>query len=545
MAQESFYGGRQGASFVIVKRFDVVQLEENPEHPYRVREYAIERIGGVDKYLLDENQNFITRTYQNEDNYIQKATDLNGTFVDVKDSETQKQLPLELKEGMYNCFCQGGATTQEVNYGEYVIIDCINSPDNGRVYRRGMDYGAEYTGDAKNPGGGAEYIGQICGPEGKIKDLEIGNYDSSKLIGEYDPTEVVSGKTNNGIKYSQENVKDDNGYIQKYIIGFQFPYFKQEWIATAGDAYESNIIVDKTPINDAYPEGEKASQAQRPQYRKYELRVPKGLPGSKIDKAGAIPVGIRGGSKLYTSPAFLPEGAQDYPEDTIFGFDSVKNFQITNDSYICFEINEVIQYARLQDCISWHSALDIIDYDNDGPLDPEQTDAGLFNYIEEITISDINASCGADHLLVWYSDSYHTDAFPSSKKVHLNGRDYIDLGYVKGEPGTSPIMGEIDSLDMIGTYLTDTKRRATKTPEELGRNYSFRGWVVTYNDGNPLGQQIQAYNYLSGPDYYWYFVGRFGGGGTNFIISSTAPIDAGVDAVWGVTKEISYFPIIE
>jgi len=44
---------------------------------------------------------------------------------------------------MVQCFNQGGVTTNIVNYGEYVIIDAPNSVDNGRVYRRGMNWSVE------------------------------------------------------------------------------------------------------------------------------------------------------------------------------------------------------------------------------------------------------------------------------------------------------------------------------------------------------------------------------------------------------------------
>ena len=37
MAFESFYGGRQGASFIIVKRFDAISVEENTV--YKIVEY--------------------------------------------------------------------------------------------------------------------------------------------------------------------------------------------------------------------------------------------------------------------------------------------------------------------------------------------------------------------------------------------------------------------------------------------------------------------------------------------------------------------------
>ena len=541
MAQESFYGGRQGASFVIVKRFDAVYLDSEVK---KVVEYAVEKIDDQYYYILDSNENFIIKSYQNEDDYLQKNTRLDGNNVNISGGGT-KTLPNESQEGLVNCFRQGGATTQEVNYGEYVIIDCPNSPDNGRVYRRGMNYnGAINYIDpndtskgvvAEDPGAGAEYIGQICGPEGKIKELEIGNYDESKSTGEYTPTEVVSGFDHNGIKYSWENVKDIDGRIQGYIIGFQFPYFVQEWTAVRGDPYvlPEHLIRDVTG----------SPQTERPWYRKYEMTIPRGLPGSKIEQAGAIPVGVRGGSKLYTSPAFSPEGTKEIVDDEIYGFNSVQDFS-TIGKQVCFKIEGVNQYAKFENCIAWHSALNITTY-NDTSSITKWTDGGLFNYIEEMVVADNTAPKGyTDHLLVYYSDPDHREAF-ASKKVRQNNRDYVDLGYVRGQPGTSPIMGEIDTLDRIGTPTLDpTIRTAIITPEALGGDYSFKGQVVVQDDNNPNGKQVQAYDYRTGPNYVWRYIGRFaGGGGNGFVISPTMPADLGVGGVWGKTELIECFPL--
>ena len=107
MAYESFYGGRQGASFVIVKNYPYIYPPEDP---------SVEDLSMVTE------------------------------------------------------FKKGGASVDQVNYGEYVIIDTYskNDPDNGKVFCRGMDY----TDDL----GGAKYIGQICGPDGKVKDVSITYY---------------------------------------------------------------------------------------------------------------------------------------------------------------------------------------------------------------------------------------------------------------------------------------------------------------------------------------------------------------------------------
>lgn len=85
---------------------------------------------------------------------------------------------------MVEAFQNGGAY-RDVNYGQYVIIDTVlnnrnpNSNENGCLYRRGFDYSEQLqlnedgTPKIANPGGGAIYVGQIRGSDGKIPELSL------------------------------------------------------------------------------------------------------------------------------------------------------------------------------------------------------------------------------------------------------------------------------------------------------------------------------------------------------------------------------------
>ena len=105
-----------------------------------------------------------------------------------------------------------GSGFNEVHFGEYVIINNPNKnhPDNGKLFRRGMDFnsdrtisgyitkdstGAEVTPDKSHyeseeipypytfefrtdiPAKGAEFVGTIIGPEGKAPHLTLSGYD--------------------------------------------------------------------------------------------------------------------------------------------------------------------------------------------------------------------------------------------------------------------------------------------------------------------------------------------------------------------------------
>ena len=156
-SMESFYGGRQGASFVIVKHFDGIDIPEYTE--YKIGWFAKDN----DNYFIVP---LIERTGDNYDDYTYwGAIPRDGvTTVISKGGDASHPLPVVYAEGMKQCFAKGGTSTSEVNYGEYVIIDTISdlgqydNPDNGKIFRRGMNYDNDLAG--------AEFIGQITGPKG-------------------------------------------------------------------------------------------------------------------------------------------------------------------------------------------------------------------------------------------------------------------------------------------------------------------------------------------------------------------------------------------
>ena len=465
MAYESFYGGRQGASFVIVKQYDAIA-------------------------------------------------------------------------DMIAEFSQGGATVDQVNYGEYVIIDTENKndPDNGKVYRRGMDY--------INEMGGAEYIGQIVGPEGQIRDLEVGNYNPNAAPkpeyfvsgghDEYDPTELIPGKENNGIKYSQENeVETETGHITKYKIGFAFPYFQQDQHVNLIDPYDipENLIEDITD----------ETSGVRPFYREYLLKVPKGVKGDSIELASAIPTIVKKGSTIYLeeNDGILSNIDRELESDLLLSINDFINYKETKTkNYINQKENNVDKYAYLTSTESQHTGFLMTDYTHSEEGSSKWLDAGIYNYIEEITIDNRN------HLLVYYSDPIHRNSIPPEevqpKTGTYKGRStQHDLGYVKGEPGTSPIMGRVESLDDL---YYDVGHTSPKLPEDVGGNASYKGQVVTIDDGGE-GDLVYAYNYIAQvPDQYK--VGRFGtrsgsSGGTQLIISETEPVGMDEGGIQGVAQTIT------
>ena len=224
---ESFYAGRQGASFVIVKRFDGIDIPENSVYKNKI--FAQDNSGLFYVPLIEKN----STNFHSYPNWGMIPCDGVTTVISSVGIESEP-LPVEYCEGMRQCFGKGGDTTNEVNYGEYVIIDSIagrgefDNPDNGKVYRRGMNY--DYN-PVTNPLCGAEYIGQVIGPQGDSPEVSMGTIQNiindNGIVQFYTPQQgdsqdgIVPGKYVNG----QSQVAYNDNITYGYVNRFHFSLF--------------------------------------------------------------------------------------------------------------------------------------------------------------------------------------------------------------------------------------------------------------------------------------------------------------------------------
>lgn len=236
MSLESFYGGRMGASFVIVKQFDGIDIKQPAKDEDKIYKTTYYAVTPDEEYYLFKDNALIKRDGNNYKDYTWKITALNGESIDIEIVESgvhsTTSLNIVLAEGMTQCFEQGGATTDEVNYGEYVIIDTPDksNPDNGKIFRRGMNHQGDY--------GGAQYIGQVVGPEGATAEIGINHYSTitdisghkeivySKVNQDIVPGSYVKDgirKYNDEIKWAYVAIRDEFGNIKGCNIGFQIP----------------------------------------------------------------------------------------------------------------------------------------------------------------------------------------------------------------------------------------------------------------------------------------------------------------------------------
>ncbi len=216
-------------------------------------------------------------------------------------------------EEMINAFKQG-SDYKDVWFGEYCLVDTINKQDidNGKIYRRGLDY--------QNAVGGAEYIGQIVGPSGPTPYFQIDTLEETKERAEieadgelvwktyptgrsedgkytleyngngqdiaefeFDTSNVlVPGKVdedvfNDSIKYTWVNIRDNtNAADSWFYVGFKIPYTVIEYGIHSVSPYdELGNRKDQADI-------ERKDTQQHPFYEFWELGVPKGIKGDVL-----------------------------------------------------------------------------------------------------------------------------------------------------------------------------------------------------------------------------------------------------------------------
>lgn len=376
MSMESFYGGRQGASFIIVYQFDGIDIPQDELiKTYKVKYYAV--YDNKQYYICDSNGKLIEKNGKNFNNYVWKATTLNGDLVPAKQSEssTVQYITLDtvLAEGMVQCFKQGGASTDIVNYGEYVIIDPINknNPDNGKVFRRGMDY-------LNDELGGAVYIGQIVGPQGETPELTLDNVNNMINLADVHILESTvntgdlipgdnSGNTDK-IVYYYTSLKDENGYIQEYRVGLKIPYTVVDFGANTTNPYETENLITKNGIEYNTETG----TWRHPFYQKWDIKIPKGIHGEDIYSVDLIYTKTKNNVQVYEDEeCTIPisgvivndaaimkeeEGHAYLPTDEPI-YDIDKSF-----CFIEYEPNE-IGYVKKEDCHKPVYRYKLINYD--------------------------------------------------------------------------------------------------------------------------------------------------------------------------------------
>lgn len=204
-----------------------------------------------------------------------------------------------------------GATYTAVWYGEYVIIDTPNKndKDNGKIYRRGLDY--------QNTLGGAEYIGQVVGPSSGTPYFSIDTIPSvqskaKEALPEYSYKRYPTGRDSNGnyitsggngnniasfdlstknalvpgkngdtfhdtIKYTWLNIRMDNADADSWFyVGLEFPYLVIDFSSHSTSPYDSlGNRRDLTTVD-------RVDDYSHPFWEHWDIGIPKGIKGDAL-----------------------------------------------------------------------------------------------------------------------------------------------------------------------------------------------------------------------------------------------------------------------
>ena len=547
---ESFYGGRQGNPFIIAKRFDGINIPQPPEASkptYRCAYYALDLENSTEELdrFLQRNGRPIEKTKENQFQYTWKIVEKNNQIIYFAGG-LSFQVETELAEGMVQCFKKGGSSTSEVNYGEYVLIDThtdmlrLNDFENGQVFRRGMDYDNEL--------GGAEYIGTIVGPQGLSPSLDMDSYNevlktegAKKGAYTLEKGDLVAGfngiNYNDEIQYSWANLRDERGNVETCLFGFKFPYLVLEIFAEATTPY----------ISDVENLAERLDDGEHPFYENWKIRVPKGKHGADITDLEIYCTYSNPKAIYYTNPQLTSLGG-NLPDESYELTEYVKGQYAS-----LYYLGELV-YIKTED--TWKTKLryketsyeqseegevQIVDL---GPYNDikevtadeagvvsvvysynEPTQIGQLKYILETVVTKNNSGYDIDsgHLLILFSDYGGTIKY-FSPKYNKEITGYIDLGYVKGDPGPG--------LSVIGSFgsVSDLPSNPTTIPD------------YTAGDAVAVGTSLYIYDYISNS---WVYIGSVSDVSPENIIRVSSSDSTEEDKVkdfgiWLVTESIKF-----
>lgn len=425
-------------------------------------------------------------------------------------------------------FSQGGNFT-EVWYHEYCLISTKNKnhPDNGKVFRRGLDYQNPQTA-------GSIFVGQIVGPSSgtpffqvdtidnvekiSTKTLEENTYRRYPISQNVDGTVVTNWKQdangdwhdaggtlkkdfkfniqnrtlvpgkdgtsfNDDIEYTWVNIrKDDEDADSWFYVGMKFPYTVIDYKAHAVSQYDAagNIRkdADMTSIS-------RIDDKTHPFWEYWDMGIPKGLKGDTLRNLKVVEMKEELCNKVYATE------------------------HITVDSTTGLATVGQSGYPNMEDDIAKHRQIVVYElyiYDKRINPDPILIYLGDFNIIKNVTLDDKGT------LIVSYThnnDTVFTKKIKWVTGVALSTGDGAAGGHFKMdfnndspayETNLTWVKGlEIqDNGDVIGTFAgTDGGKvpvsgkkilKHIRWISSVSLNENTGDFVCTFNDGGIAAQ---------------------------------------------------------
>ena len=262
----SFYGGRRGTSFVIVKNYlDIPQMVNAFAQGNDCTEVNFE------EYVIINNPN---KNHPDNGKIFRRGYDFNSNrtisgYVLVNKNDNSIVISSDSAE------YETALGSQEY---EFQPIHNIQA------------HGAEYIGSIVGPAGKAPLLTMTSYETAQIKQA-TDNFDNRKSNGIYSPNGTNPGlipgkyvengetKYHDGIEWYCTSVRNDNyGDDTQAYIGFKFPYLVTQMSTQQVSPYDENgNIADKSNIARANDDS-----GEHPYYNKWHLKIPKGVPGDAL-----------------------------------------------------------------------------------------------------------------------------------------------------------------------------------------------------------------------------------------------------------------------
>lgn len=421
----------------------------------------------------------------------------------------------ESYQAMVNAFSQGSNYT-DVWYGEYCILSTKNKnhPDNGKIFRRGLDYQNATTA-------GAIIVGQVVGPSSGTPFFEISSIDnvvskSTETLEENSYRRYPTGQTDKGLAITnwkqdaQGNWYDDKGNIKKdfklgvknralvpgkdgntfnddieytwvnirkddededswFYVGLKFPYTVIDYKAHAVSQYDSagNIKPESNMTSIS-----RIDDKSHPFWEYWDMGIPKGIKGDTLRNLKVINMSESYRGKVYSTASVKIDGTTGLASVDSAGYTGMDDDIKANRQIVVYEL-----------------------YIYDKRLNPEPIliYLGDFNIITGITVEDNGT------LTVKYT---HNDDTVFERKIKwvtgvslstgegsqgghfqmtFNNGDApykTDLTWVKG-------LEIQDNGDVIGTFVgTDGGKLAANGKNKVGHVRWISGVTLDENTGH-------------------------------------------------------------
>lgn len=421
MEYNSFYGGRRGASFVIVKRYSTI-----------AEMVAAFSQGGDYKTV-------------NYDEYV---------LIDTENKNDKDNGKIYRRGYEYNN-AMGGAV-----YEGQIVGPAGMAPHTEMHTMREVEE-IEEREDFEYRRGSGSY--SLVG-----NNLVPGKYTEPGSTVEY---------FNDEISWTYCSVRDLDSHESTAHVGFKFPYTVIDYTATSVSSYRNGIYADTANV-------ERIDNGEHPFYEKWNLSIPKGIKGdalknfrvmiadNTIEQYEGQADDIANNRQVLVYDYYYYDNKENGDVKTYYvgDYNKINDITISETGFI------TIEYAH-DDDDNYQLRIPINVSINTGSEEGTGTQKVVITYangdVEEIgqPLNYIMATAidSRYHLLVYYADPVKRAAF-TPKATYNNRNDWADLGYIGNGTGVGAIAGEENDSGVASIA-------ATMPP--------YSAWLIVEDDGEP------------------------------------------------------------